>query len=314
MRNLFAQATRSFKLWRQRRLVTRHFGTAYPESVQLPDSQNTLFLDPHDPRAYKILLASPLRGQVRRNQPFWRQGCTSLTPDMALDIGLNFGECLFAPTYAAKTEIHGFDANPRLQPFVERSRCSHPDGARMQVHFGLVADKPGPSATFYIDREWSGGSSAVPGLHASEKGRMEAITVPVSSVDAILGPRPARFGSLLFKIDVEGYEFRVLQGMQDILAACTWSVGLLEFDPHLLQHAGEDLAAYWNFLASRFQIFAFHQGTRARPVSGDWKVVQSEMALNGTHMDLIVVGGTPTPEVSQFLREWTTDSASRRVA
>jgi FkbM family methyltransferase len=290
--------------------VTKHFGTAYPESVQLPESQNRLYLDPHDPRAYKILLASPLRGKVPRNQPFWRQGCTSLAPAMALDVGLNFGECLFAPTYSPQTEIHGFDANPRLQPYVEQSRASHPDGERMNVHFGLVADKPGPPTTFYIDREWSGGSTAVAGLHPSEKDRFEAIPVPVSSVDAILGQRTRHFGSLFFKIDVEGYEFRVLQGMQQILADCTWSVGLLEFDPHLLQHAGDDIAAYWNFLASRFQIFAFDRGKLARPVSGDWKVAQVELGREGMHTDLIVVGGTPSPEVNRFLQQWTTEAAS----
>lgn len=314
MKNWIRQAANSFKHWRQRKLVRQHFGVEYPDSVQLPESPHRLYLDPHDPRAYRILLAFPLRGRVTRNQPFWRKGCTSLAPDLALDIGLNFGECLFAPTYAATTEIHGFDANPRLQPYVERSRASHPDGPRMNVHFGLVAEQPGPPATFYIDREWSGGSSAVAGLHASQKGRMEAISVPVSSVDSTLGQRPAQFGSLFFKIDVEGYEYRVLQGMQQILDASTWSVGLLEFDPHLHQHAGDDLAAYWNFLASRFQIFAFGEGTRARPVSKDWTVAQAEMGRQGKHTDLIVVGGTPTLEVSRFLQEWTTDSALRRAA
>ena len=143
---------------------------------------------------------------------------------------------------------------------------------------------------------------------------MEAISVPVSSVDTILGQRPAQFGSLFFKIDVEGYEFRVLQGMAQILAASSWSVGLLEFDPHLLKHAGDDLATYWNFLASRFQIFAFDRGARARLVPGDWKLAQAELGREGMHTDLIVVGGTPTPEVARFLQPWTTDSAVRRAA
>lgn len=310
MRNWLRSAANKFKEWNRRRLVHRHFGTTYPDSVQLTNSPHRIYLDPHDPRAYKILLAGPLKGKIPRNQPFWNQGCTRLAPSLVLDVGVNFGECLFAPVYAATTEIHGFDANPALTPYHEKSRALHPDGQRMQIHFGLLAEKPGPPATFYVDRQWSGNSTAVAGNRKDDADRYEQLSVPVTSVDTVLGERPRQFGSVFFKIDVEGYEYRVLQGMQQVLANSTWSVGLLEFEPHLHRVAGDNLSDYWNFLTSRFQVYAFDpgaksdKGVKAKLITGDWEQVKDRMDRPKLHTDLIVVGGNVPAAVDEFLSSY----------
>lgn len=314
MKNFIRQAARQFKSWRLRRLVKRQLGTAYPESVQLAGSPHRLYVDPKDRRAYNILIAGPLRNRIPRVQPFWREACAQTAPSMALDVGVNYGECLFGPSYSPSTEVHGFEANPALIRFIERSRHEHPDGSRIHVHLGLMAEQPGPAATFYIDREWSGGSSAVAGLRPTEPGRFEALTVPVSSVDVTLGERPGQFGSLVFKIDVEGYEFRVLQGMTKILAAATWSVGLLEFDPKLMRAAGDDLDQYWEFLSSRFRIYAFDGGLIAREVSREWWADITNSSKGDVHTDLIVVGGEPNAAVDRFLAQWTMTRAMSRAA
>ncbi len=314
MKNLIRQAARQFKSWRLRRIVKKQLGTAYPESVKLADSPHRLYVDPHDRRAYNILIAGPLRNRVPRVQPFWREACSMTTPQMAVDVGVNYGECLFGPNYSATTEVHGFEANPALIPFIERSRAEHPDASRIQVHLGLMAAEPGPSATFYIDREWSGGSSAVAGLRPSEPGRFEAMQVPVSSIDATIGTRPAQFGSLVFKIDVEGYEFRVLQGMTQTLASATWSLGLLEFDPDLMRQAGDDLEQYWQFLSSRFRIYAFDGGRIAREVDHDWWASTTQPSKRDVHTDLIVVGGQPNEAVEHFLARWTLTRVAARAA
>lgn len=311
MRKWIRRVAKSFKRWRQRQIVRRHFGVDYPDSVQLSNSPHRLFLDPHDPRAYKVLLAAPLRGKIPRNQPFWQRGCMELRPQLALDIGLNFGECLFLPSYAPETEIHAFDANPRLLPYIEKSRAIHPDGERMQIHFGLVDAEVGPDATFYIDREWSGGSTAVSGLHPEDDGRFEVIQVPRTTIDTVLGSQSPGYQGLFFKIDVEGYEYRALQGMTRLLESCTWSVGLLEYDPQLLRKAGDDLGEYWSFLSSRFQIYSFGAGRKAKLVSGDWSIARREMESSELHTDLIVVGGQIPPEVERFLASWQEEILQR---
>lgn len=314
MKNLIRQAARQFKSWRLRRIVKKKLGTAYPESVQLADSPNRLYVDPHDRRAYNILIAGPLRNRVPRVQPFWREACSMTSPRMAIDVGVNYGECLFGPTYAADTEVHGFEANPALMPFIQKSRAEHPHANRIEVHLGLMAEEPGPPTTFYIDREWSGGSSAVAGLRPAEPGRFEAMQVPVSSIDATIGGRPAQFGSLVFKIDVEGFEFRVLKGMTQTLAAATWSLGLLEFDPTLMRQAGDDLEQYWKFLSSRFRIYAFDGGRIAREVDHNWWADITRTDRGEVHTDLIVVGGQPNEAVEAFLARWTMTRVMNRAA
>ncbi len=82
---------------------------------------------------------------------------------------------------------------------------------------------------------------------------------------------------------------------------------MLEFDPNMHKCAGDDLAEYWDFLSNRFKIYAFVQGDRAQRVSGEWSIARTELGSSGTHTDLIVVCGSPTPNVLKFLAKWTID-------
>jgi FkbM family methyltransferase len=258
---------------------------------------------------------APLFGRLPRNLPFWCAGCAQLAPGLALDIGLNFGECLFSGDYSPGTELHGFEANPRLRPYVQRSVREHPARRQMTLHFALVTTAPGPDAEFFIDRRWSGGSTAVAGLHAEEADRYEAIRVPVTSIDARLAKshsnRPGR--TLFFKIDVEGYEYQVLQGMQRTLESPPWAIGLVEFDTQLLQRAGTSLPEYWRFLQSRFQVYAFVRGGAARPVAA-WSDLTQLFRRSEFHTDLLLVRGDVDESVERFLGSWCTTPPVRERA
>jgi len=307
----------------QQFVVRRNYGTDRPNVVQLPGSRTRVHIDPDDPRAWKILVTAPLFGRIARNQTYWRDACQRLAPTLALDIGLNFGECLFAAEYHRHTELHGFEANPRLKPYVKRSLIEHPGRDQMHVHFGLVAAQSGPDAEFYIDRRWSGGSTAISGLKPEEAGRYDVVKVPVISVDTVLAPRAASRpgGALVFKIDVEGYEFQVLQGMQRSLEAPRWSVGLIEFDTALLKKAGESMEAYWAFLQERFAVFAFVRSAKAKRVR-EWNELTAMFRHPEFHTDLLLVSGEGDERVDEFLRDWTVgkgadggwDAAGRRRA
>ena len=129
-------------------VVRRHYGVSRPDIVRLPGCKARLHIDPSDPRAYKILVVAPLFGRVSRNQPYWKQACSRLAPSLALDVGMNFGECLFSADYARHTELHGFEANPRLKPFVTRSLAEHSARRQMHLHFAVVSDRAGPPVEF----------------------------------------------------------------------------------------------------------------------------------------------------------------------
>ena len=174
------------------------------------------------------------------------------------------------------------------------------------MHFGLVSDQPGPAQTFYIDQRWSGGSSAIAGLHPEEASRYQAVQVPVHSIDSTLAQSSAARpgGTLVFKIDVEGYEFRVLEGMTKTLMAPRWSVGLVEFDTALLKKAGESLEKYFAFLQERFEIYAFVKETKATP-AGTWDELRGLFRKPEFHTDLLLMSGEADEAVARFLKEWT---------
>lgn len=302
----------------QQSAVKRRYGVERPGVIQLPGSRNPIHIDPQDPRAWKILVMAPLQGRLARNQVFWRESCEHLHPSLALDIGLNFGECLFAAEYGPETELHAYEANPALKPYVTRSLAEHPAREQMQLHFGLVSDCPGPAQTFYVDKRWSGGSSAIAGLHPEEASRYQAVEVPVLSIDSTFAQSPAAQpgGTLVFKIDVEGYEFRVLEGMQKTLMAPRWSVGLVEFDTELLKSAGESLEAYFAFLKQRFEIYAFSKEAKAAPAR-TWEELSGLFRRQEFHTDLLLTSGEADASLEAFLAEWTTDRwrhAKRRAA
>jgi FkbM family methyltransferase len=307
----FRNISKAFKRRLSSFMVRRHYGVVRPAAVQLPGSRSRIHIDPNDPRAYKILVVAPLFGRLARNQPFWVDACTRLAPTLALDLGLNFGECLFSGDYARHTELHGFEANPRLEPYVRRSRIEHAAREQMHLHFALVSAQPGPDAEFYIDRRWSGGSTAIAGLKRDEESRYESVRMPVISVDSVMSLRKASRpgGTLVFKIDVEGYEFNVLKGMERTLASPQWAVGLIEFDTALLKQAGESLQRYWNFLSEKFEVYAFAGGTKAVPVAS-WEELQGLFRKDDFHTDLLLVRGEGDERLQQFLGDWTT---GRRV-
>ncbi|QDT52338.1 hypothetical protein Pan44_03470 [Caulifigura coniformis] len=298
----------------QRFVVRRRYGVDHPSVVTLPGSPHPIHIDPADSRAWKILVMAPLFGRLARNQTFWRQGCSRLTPSLALDIGLNFGECLFAADYDIRTELHAYEANPRLREYVTRSLAAHPARNQMRLHFGLVSDRPGPAATFYIDQRWSGGSSAIAGLKPEERDRYQPVQVPVLSVDSTLANSAANRpgGTLVFKIDVEGYEFRVLEGMQTTLSAPRWSLGLIEFDTALLKKAGESLEGYFAFLQERFEVYAFVRDCRAIRAR-TWNELRALFRKPEFHTDLLLASGEADEALVGFLNEWTTDNRARQI-
>jgi FkbM family methyltransferase len=313
---LFQELIDAVKRRVRRRIVRRRYGTDRPAMIQLPGSARRLYINPQDARAHQMLVVAPLLGRIPRNQPFWKSACAALTPTLALDIGMNFGECLFAGDYASHTELHGFEANPRLQPFVRRSLREHPARERMHLHFGIVDRKPATAGRFFIHRDWSGSSTALRGLVADEPEQYDPVEVPVLSVDsALMGRRSTRpGGTLVFKIDVEGFEFQVLKGMERTLAAPACAVGLIEFDREILDRSRDSARGFWKFLRDRFQIYAFSNGDRAQLVE-KWSDLQSFTGQRGFRHDLLLVSGDDE-RLGAFLNEWTTAPAtvSRRRA
>ena len=202
------------------------------------------------------------RGRVLRacggvSQPIisfsWKKAITIFEPTIVIDIGSNYGEIAFFSRYPKDCIIYILEANPLLIPYLERSRATHSDGARMHIFRHLVSDDS-RAIKFTVDQKWSGTSSAIghigdPNNRFKGEGpeSFKEISATSTTIDDILeGQLDSQLRNLVFKIDVEGFEGRVLQGMKKTLHRADCFVGIVEFDTEFLARAGtpaEDVLA-----------------------------------------------------------------------
>jgi Methyltransferase FkbM domain len=148
----------------------------------------------------------------------------------------------------------------------------------------VASDRSG-DVVFTVDEKWSGTSSAIGQIEDATsrfKGqgpeRFCELHVEAIRVDDLLAELPAaRLRSLALKIDVEGYEGRVLRGMTSVLQRAGRFVGMVEFDGDNLQRAGTPPAEVLDLMRAL--------GTVAR-FGHDGQLVESTEPPT-THCDLI---------------------------
>jgi FkbM family methyltransferase len=197
--------------WRLRRRVLRAaFAARRPDRVRMPNGR-TLYLDRADARSFALWETS---GNVnRRSMALW-QALLRLHPwSLILDVGANHGEMLLWPDLPC-ARVYAFEPNPALAPLLRRSLAESRIAA--EVVEAAVGAADGHIA-LHLDRRWSGTSSLIA---ANTSGDYRTVDVPITRLDSFLagldGPAPG--GSLLVKIDVEGLEAEVLQGLRPALS------------------------------------------------------------------------------------------------
>lgn len=299
-----------FKQLRQNRTIRRAYGTALPDMARVLGGSHPICVDPTDQRARKILLFDTLRGRNRTNQTFWFLANRVYQPTLCLDIGLNYGECLLAGRSPKDAELHGFEANPRLRPFIEKTLRDHPEQERVQIHFGAVSDASDQKVILAVDPKWSGGSHIAGSGCAIGAGEL-ALEIETLTIDQTV-PRPTAGSRLLFKIDVEGHEAAALRGMEKTIAAAGSAIGFIEFNQDLLAERGTDLASFWKELRQHFDIFFCNGQQRALPITGSrWADARSAIPGNS---DLILMSRPQSALQQQFLADWQAFSRRGRKA
>jgi FkbM family methyltransferase len=269
--------------------VGLRYGTLKPERVRLVGCDHWVYIDPTDGRAVKKLIRDPIRGRISPPSAFWRAFNQHLQPAVAVDVGVNYDECLFSTRYAAGTHVYGFEANPRLAGLLEKSRVAHPEGEQITLIHGLVSDQAAEKIPFFVDPVWSGGASAVAALNPSN----ETLTFEISArtLDSVIPREIAQGRRLLFKMDIEGYESRAFGGFDQTLDAAALAVGFIEFDTTYITAAGESPKAYFERLARRFEIYRLDDSApRTIRRVGDFSTLpRSRASDERVHTDLILV-------------------------
>lgn len=277
------------------------YGTLRPEKVKMWDRDNWIHIDPSDRRAIKKLVQDQVRKRTGPPLRFWRDFLVKLRPAIAIDVGVNYGECLFGASYDAGTKVYGFEANPHLVTYLKRSREDHQNSENITIIEGLVSDTIEDGIPFYTNPSWSGTGSAIPSLNKGP----DVIKTEISArtIDSVIPRESAQGANLLFKMDIEGFEPRAFNGFWETIDATELTVGFVEFDTTFVREAGDDPEAYFKRLEERFDIHRLVDGKAGKitKVTGFDSLPKSRASDQRVHTDLLLI--TKGAEPGQWLPE-----------
>ena len=228
------------------------FGSFRPNTVRLVNSNSIIYIDPREERG-RALLRSGAAGQPELKK-LWSLALDNLQPEAVVDVGANYGEFLFLSDYPWNCRIVAVEADPKLYKLLELSRKNHDQGNRIELHCALACAESGGVENFYIDEAWSGRSSAIP----AKTGKV--VEVSKVKIDDLFEAQ-ALPKSIVFKIDVEGFEPQVIAGMETLLSEADQMVGMLEFNADFLKKTGVELVAYVRRLQTYGHLFSLRGGT-----------------------------------------------------
>lgn len=118
---------------------------------------------------------------------------------------------------------------------------------------------------------------------------LEQVVVPTRTMDSLCGLTPGE--AFVFKLDVEGFEAKVLRGMKRTLENAGPTVGLIEFDVLRIRESGEDPWTMLRSLTRRYQVRAIDTKGRVEkvlaPDASGQDIVRRSLLSEG-HWDLLV--------------------------
>jgi FkbM family methyltransferase len=194
-------------------------------------------------RFYKRYGNDPYRELVRTRPRLFSGG-------HILDIGANIGytASVFAEALTGDGHIFAFEPEPRN--FSSLSRLADRSRGRITAIQSAVGDHGGEARLALNDLHPADHRIAASGNPSSEIARRAERRVPMTTVDAFLEARaiaPDEVGFI--KIDVQGYEAHVVDGMRRMLRGAHRLALTFEYDPQLLKEVGRSGTALLHDLA-----------------------------------------------------------------
>lgn len=156
--------------------------------------------------------------------------------DVVFDIGANIGYYSFLATklIGENGRIYAFEPDPRNYRFLIKNIKFN---KRKNIKFFPIAvgNKIGESL---MNLDIDSTESSIIKLRTRENAVLKSIFVPIMTIDAFVREHKVKKIDIL-KIDVEGSESLVIQGMQNTLRRSNSVVMFIEFCPRFLQDAGK---------------------------------------------------------------------------
>jgi FkbM family methyltransferase len=256
------------------------------EYIHLPPYNHIMYVNPLENRGRILCMLNGLT-QPRLNI-FWQSAIRDFQPTLVLDVGVNYGECLYSVRYPERCKIIGVEANLNLKPYIERSRKHHPDRERIHLVYAIASDVEQAKQTFYINKYWSGMSAAA--IHGQSATNMyQRQSIKAITIDSLLKNRRNLEERILFKMDVEGNEQKVLLGMLQSLKQCQQALGIIEFDSKYLIAAGTEIDEYLRFLQDHFNVYIYMNDSQLLSVSNlTLAALQQCFKKKNIHTDFIL--------------------------
>ncbi len=180
--------------------------------------------------------------------------------DICIDLGANFGyySVLMAGLCGETGRTIAVEANPNLCRLLERSASIN--GLPIQTVSKAVSNK-NQKVTLTIPNGFLGGGSIREGFQNADSTRLKVQAVPLDALVQELGlPRVD-----VVKMDCEGMEPAILEGMQQTIRANPGIRIIMEFTPFDYQ----DPVGFANYLCSNFDVSRVEGDSGIRTVTED---------------------------------------------
>ncbi|MFM2096128.1 MAG: hypothetical protein RIS70_3252, partial [Planctomycetota bacterium] len=207
------------------------------QSIRLP-SDNNLYVNLRDRRARHLVDSA---GSFNtETMAIWKQLLAEDSWTHVVDVGANYGEMLATVPLPAEAMVLAIEPNPAVLPCLKLTL-----GGLEQVTLCEVAiSNRSGTVDFFVDPDWSGTSRITKNDQANAR-------LPVTTLDSLLNLSRSRLrrARILIKIDVEGFEIRVLRGALRTLGFADRAVALIE-----LTHVAPK---YHSWLLKYFSVFGY---------------------------------------------------------
>jgi FkbM family methyltransferase len=162
-------------------------------------------------------------------------GQTKLPIRTVIDVGANEGQFARLVTdFFGSAMIHSFEPLPGPRAILQS--WANTQNGRVTVHGCALGDQPG-TAQMLSHVDFSPSSSLLPSTRLNEEAfpqtrRHEEVSVEIATLDAVFPESGKTLDKdILLKLDVQGFEDRVLSGAKQLLTACRLVLVEVNIDP-----------------------------------------------------------------------------------
>jgi FkbM family methyltransferase len=266
-------------------VIAASYNTKRPGFAYICGGLRRIAVNPDDKRARTQLLRHGIR-YFSKMQALTYLINSTVRPDVYVDVGVNYGECLFAHPLYSRTKIVGFEANPSLVPLIRRSMGYNDDLADVTLIDKAMSDTSAGTIPFFVNTAWSGKSTGV--APAKDREDIRQIDVQTTTLDVAFSELSS-WTTAVIKIDVEGFEPKVLRGGRDLFRSRGKNIiVLLEFDSSFMKASGDDAEEFFDYLQDIFDVYLV-QRRSVRKIEGLEAIRELDPERSKVHCDLMLV-------------------------